>query len=71
MARKNFTKNQILEATTPDLIFRMNFLFMQSGGADEDRGVALADIRECVAIDKELKRRLHRVTASFNGEASK
>lgn len=71
MARKNLTKKQIREATTPKLIFRMDLLFASSGGVDEDKGVALADIRECAAIDKELKKRLQRILASFTGEVEK
>lgn len=58
MSRKNLTKKQISELSTIKLICRVKSLHAISKGRPKDAGIPVADIRECVAIDKELKKRL-------------
>lgn len=58
MSRNNITKKQIGEASTIELMLRMDFLHALSKSRPEDEGVPMADIQEAVEIDKELKRKL-------------
>lgn len=68
MERKNLTNRQIRKAATMELIFRMNCLHAKSERRPEDAGVPVADIRETVAIVKELRRRLGSLGVFLAGE---
>lgn len=68
MSGKTLTKKQIQEATALELVLRMDYLHALSKRRPIDAGVPLADIREAVAIDEELKNRLCKVLAGFRGE---
>lgn len=56
--RENLTKKQISEATVLELAFRMNFLHALAKSRPQDEAVPMADIREGVEINAELRRRL-------------
>ena len=58
MPRKNLTKKQISELSMIKLVCRMKSLHAISASRPKDAGTPVADIRECVAIDRELKKRL-------------
>ena len=68
MSGKTLTKKQIQEATALELVLRMDALHALSKRRPIDAGVPLADIREALAIDEELKNRLCKVLAGFRGE---
>jgi len=58
MLNKRLTKEQISKATAMELTIRMNRLHTMSKARPEDAGTPVTDIREAVAIDKELRQRL-------------
>ena len=58
MPKENLTKKQIREASALELVLRRDYLFALEESTPEDQGVSMADARECVAIDAELRCRL-------------
>lgn len=61
MSIKRLTKEQISKATALELTIRMNQLHMMSKTRPKDAGTPVADIREALAIDAELRRRLKKL----------
>ena len=58
MSKNNLTKKQINKASAMELTIRMDQLHTMSKTRPEDAGTPMAEIREAVAIDTELRRRL-------------
>lgn len=61
MPRENLTKKQISEASALELVLRRDYLFALEESTPEGHGISMADVRECVAIDAELRRRLKKL----------
>lgn len=61
MSKQNLTKEQIQNASALELVVRRDFLFALEESTSDGTGVSMADARECVAIDKELRRRLKKL----------
>ena len=55
MSKENLTKEEISKSGTMKLIFRMEFLHVQSIFSPEDAGIPKAIIEEAVAIADELR----------------
>ena len=61
MLNKRLTKEQISKISAMELTIRINQLHTMSKARPEDAGTPLADIREAVAIDTELRHRLKKL----------
>ena len=58
MSNKTLTKEQISKIGAMELTIRINQLHTMSKARPENAGTPITDIREAVAIDTELRRRL-------------